>query len=362
MLESPGHGAVVRFRTALVPQATPAQLDTEMPLMRPARCSLIVFLLGGLACLAAAGADPDQPAARKSPAKPAIRAAVPIAAVRKAEHEAEAAVNASAKSFAEAYNRHDAKAIAAGFTTSAEFVTEEGTVLHGREAIEQHFAAVFTDVPDSRVALRVEAVRVIADNVVVEEGTVSSVSNGDALPEHSRYVAVHVKQEGRWLVARTRDFPHDSDVNSNYDHLRGLEFLVGDWMGEGENILTRTSCQWIDDRNFLLQEFTVEVSARMAVKGTTRIGWDPQLKQVRSWTFDSQGGLSEGVWTHVGDEWLLKTRGVTHLGHSSSSTTILRRIDASTLQWESRDRVDGVGLTTNIKPILVKRRPPPPAE
>lgn len=329
--------------------------------MHLARLSLVVVVVGFLACLAAAGADNDPPGGNKLRVRPPARRDS-RAPARNIDPAIETAVHESARSFAEAYNRHDAKAIAGGFTASAEFVTEEGTVLAGREAIERHFQSVFSASPKASVGIRVEATRAIAPNAAIEEGTVESSAGPDDVPQYSRYVAVHVKQEGRWLVARARDFPAEPEGHVNFHHLRELEFLLGDWMGEGENVLTRTTCKWIDDRNYLLQEFTVQVSGRIAVSGTTRIGWDPQLRQIRSWTFDSQGGFSEAFWTHSGDEWVLKSRGTTHLGHNSSATTVLRKIDSSTLKWESRDRIDGAGLTANIKPILVKRRPPAPEE
>src|SRR5262245_39646452 len=114
-----------------------------------ARISLIVVILAGLACLAASGADPAQSPTRNPRAKPAPRAEIRSAA--RSHDEAEAVVKESARAFVEAYNRHDAKAIAAGFSSSAEFVTENGAMLHGRDSIEKHFAAIFADAPGSRV-------------------------------------------------------------------------------------------------------------------------------------------------------------------------------------------------------------------
>ena len=38
------------------------------------------------------------------------------------------------------------------------------------------------------------------------------------------------------------------------------------------------------------------------------IGWDPAAKQVRSWVFDSGGGIGEGIWTKQGDKWIKKVQ------------------------------------------------------
>ena len=133
-------------------------------------------------------------------------------------------------------------------------------------------------------------------------------------------------------------------------------------MEEGEDSLVATSCQWSGNRNYLLQEFTIRVGREPPVTGSTRIGWDPLTQQIKSWTFDSDGGYSEALWTRGSDQWVLKSRGVTHLGRSYSGTSILRRVDPGTLSWESRDRVEGGILVADRGPLLVKRRPPPPGD
>lgn len=351
--------------------------------MRSARFTSALLVLSGLLCLAVAAAESDKPAGSKAPVSATPRAKTPAAPTKKdagatkpgpaapkkeaapakaAEGEAEAAVHASAKGFAESYNRHDAKALAAGFTENGELMTEDGTVLRGRDVIEQHFQAVFAAAPKARIGIRVEAIRAIGSGVAIEEGLVESASDPEATPERSQYVAVHVQQSGKWLVARARDFPAEAIALPVHERLKDLEFLAGDWLGEGEGVSTNTSCRWVDNGNYLVQEFTIRFAGRVAITGSTRIGWDPQSKQIRSWTFDSDGSFSEARWTGAGHEWMLKSNGTTHDGRSATATTLLKRIDATTLSWESHDRVEGGVVTPGVGPIVVKRRPPSPAE
>jgi uncharacterized protein (TIGR02246 family) len=352
--------------------------------MRSARLSAGLLLLSGTLGLAVIAAENDPPAANKTatpvvprakaggaPAKknadgtkavsqkPIIREAP---AAKPPHAEAEAAVHHSAKSFAEAYNRHDAKAISAGFTSTGELVTEEGTLLRGREAIEQHYAAVFAATPQAQIAIHIDSIRTIAAGTAIEEGLVESAEGPDRIPTKSHYMAVHVRQGDEWLVARARDFPVEGGKHPLHQRLKDLDFLTGEWLGEGEGVTTHTACRWIDGGNWLVQEFSIRFTGREAVTGSTRIGWDPQSHEIRSWTFDSDGGFSEARWTGAGHEWMLKSHGVTHLGRSSTATLFLKRIDATTLSWESRDRVEGGSVTPGIGPILVKRRPPAPAE
>jgi uncharacterized protein (TIGR02246 family) len=316
----------------------------------------------GLIALAVA-ADKDKPApAAKAQTGTAGKTDVRAAPEKTAQKEAEAAISESARRFVAAYNRHDAKSIAAGFTTTAEFITEDGTTLEGRQAIERHFVAAFAAAPKAHLELKVESVRLIKSDVAVEEGRVEFTAAPGAAVESSRYVALHVNMEGKWLLARARDFPAEPEVQSNYEHLRELEWLVGEWIQEDEATLIATSCKWVDRRNFLLQEFTIRIGSLDPITGSTRIGWDPQTQQIKSWTFDSDGGYSEALWSRGENRWVLKARGVTRSGRIFSGTSIVRQVDAGTMSWESHDRVEGGVLVPDRPPIVIKRRPPPPGE
>jgi uncharacterized protein (TIGR02246 family) len=337
--------------------------------MRSVRLATFPVAAFAVVCLAVAGAEKEKPQERRSaPPRPANRAdAKRLDGSKKqsfppAGPEEQKAVNESAKAFADAFNRHDAQSIGEGFTAEGEFVTEAGEVLRGRAAIIEHFKKLFALAPESRIGLRIDSIQTIAPAVVMEEGLVESAAGPEEAPEYSRYVAIHVRQEGGWKVARSRDFPAEAQPSAGHDHLKPLEFLLGDWMGEGEGVLTRSTFHWDEFHNFLIQDFTLRMAGRVTIKGTTRIGWDPQSKQLRSWTFDSQGGFSEARWTRLGDAWVLKTEGVTAQGRTSSATTILRKVDATTLSWESRDRMEGDISSENVPPLIVKRRPPAPME
>jgi uncharacterized protein (TIGR02246 family) len=332
----------------------------ETPLRRTA---VTLFLIACAAfTLLIARADDKPPAGAKPRATAPAKAEPKISPAKKSEIDAEAAVSESAQRFTDAYNRHDAKTIAAGFTQNAEFVTEKGTEIRGREAIERHFASAFAAAPQVHLELNVESIRLVTSNVAIEEGRVEMITAPGESPLTSRYVAVHVNYEGKWLLARARDFSADAEPRSNHERLKELEWLVGEWIEEGEGTLVATSCRWDTTGSYLLQDFTIRLAGHSPMTGSTRIGWDPQTQQIKSWTFDADGGYSEGLWTHGADKWVLKSRGVTHLGRNFSATSILRHVDSGTLSWESRDRVEGGVLVPDRPPLVVKRRPPPPGE
>ena len=86
-----------------------------------------------------------------------------------------------------------------------------------------------------------------------------------------------------------------------------------------------------------------------------RIGWDPIKKQIRSWTFDEDGGFGEATWTRDGDRWAIKSELVLADGKKITATNIITHIDADTITWQSKDRtVDGKPVP-DVKEIKMKR-------
>jgi hypothetical protein len=96
---------------------------------------------------------------------------------------------------------------------------------------------------------------------------------------------------------------------SNYENLRGLEWVIGEWVDEtpgGE--LSRVSFAWSTDQNFIVSTRTVETKDGTLDRGTQWIGWDPVNKQIRSWNFEADGGFGEGAFrslsTRVRTHWI----------------------------------------------------------
>jgi uncharacterized protein (TIGR02246 family) len=327
--------------------------------MRRVQQIVIVTVAVGIFGLTLAAAQ-AQKAAPKAVRKEAAKGQPPK--VTPDDGSAEAAIRRSAEAFATSYAAHDAKALASGFTADAEFINEDGQVISGRAAIQAHFKEIFEGLPEARIRLKVESVRQVTPDVAIEEGTAEMFLEGADDVQSSKYVALHVRKDGEWLIARARDFHGETTPVTHHKRLADLAWLIGDWVDESPEAVIHTSCRWAEGENFLLQEFSSRVGRRALINGSTRIGWDPLAGQVRSWTFDSSGGFSEGLWTRDEKGWVLKSRGVTGDGKVASATTIIRQLDANTMTWESRDRIVGDVVEENIDPIVVKRRGPAPGE
>jgi hypothetical protein len=142
--------------------------------------------------------------------------------------------------------------------------------------------------------------------------------------------------------------------------LKQLDWLIGDWVDESPNSLVTTTYHLADDHRAIESEFHVHINGKPAMTGTQRIAWDPQAKKLRSWVYDSEGGLAEGVWTCDGDQWIVKMTGASHDGQVSSSTNVISRVGKDRLTWQSRDRAVGAEMTPDVGPIVIVRKAPQP--
>ena len=92
------------------------------------------------------------------------------------------------------------------------------------------------------------------------------------------------------------------------------------------------------------------------MSGTQRIGWDPFSKQLKAWSFDSEGGFSEGFWQRDGNRWTLKLTGVSADGRVGSATQIHTFVSDHAMTWQATDRVLGGESLPDIAEITIVRR------
>ena len=271
----------------------------------------------------------------------------------------ELAIRKAVAAFVEQYNAHNSEALAALFAPDARMIFRDGTEVNGREQIKQAFDQAFADSPKGAVSVVVESLRFLTPDVAVEEGFTSLFPDGDTLVAKSRYTVVHLKKDGKWLMQSARVVEEES--LSAYGELQPLEWLVGEWLDEGRTENVESTFRWDENKSFLLEEFQVIRDGEVIMKGTQRIGWDPQTKQIRSWTFDSAGGFGEAVWTLVEDRWVVKAKAVTADGTSASATRTLTRATPDRVIWTATDRLAGDEQLPDLAVTLV-RKPPQPQE
>ncbi len=265
-----------------------------------------------------------------------------------------AAMKKNAEAFTAAFDKGDAKAVAAFWTPKGDYVDETGRHMKGREEIEKAFTEFFSENKGLKVQIHTESMRFVTPEVAIEDG-VTLVSEPDGgPPSRARYIVVHVKKDGKWMLSSVHDSPYAPP--GNYEHLKELDWAVGDWANDsskGEN--GHVSFQWAENQNFIHGTFAVTFKDIEVSGGTQTIGWDPIKKQIRSWTFDEDGGFGEATWTRDDNRWVIKSELVLSDGKKISATNIVTRIDAEDMTWQSKDRtVDGKPVP-DIKEIKMKR-------
>lgn len=271
----------------------------------------------------------------------------------------EEAVRSTGLSFEKAYGAGDAKSIAAHFTTDAEYIDELGNVYQGRSAIEAAMASCFAEHPGCQIEFAIEAIRFISPGVAIQDGTTTITHSGSTESISSSCTTVLVKTDGEWLVASVRDHA-PKNRRQHRTQLEQLAWLKGEWVDEGEDCVVFFSCESIDNDNFLLRKFTIQIDGQEALSGTQRIGWDPLSGKLRAWIFDSEGGHSDGVWHRDDNRWVLKSTGVTADGETASATSIYTLIDEHTMTWQLVDHeVAGMQLHDSEVVTIVRRAPSP---
>lgn len=267
--------------------------------------------------------------------------AVAVGAVRADENDLDA-IRGSAKAFVEAFNARDAQAIAALWTENADYRDESGLYYHGRDAIEQGYAAFFAEHPQQKLQLSIESLHQVTPNVAVEDGIAYVSPPVEGAPVASRYTATHVRQDGGWLLASVRETSYE--VPSNYAHLQPLEWLIGSWVATSPERTSHMTFEWTKNKNFIKRTFTIKKGSEdfTVTTGTQVIGYDPSTDQIRSWLFDSDAGFGETVWSVEENGLVGRSTSVLIDGSGAVSTDILTRSGDDHFTVQSVDRtIDG---------------------
>jgi uncharacterized protein (TIGR02246 family) len=269
----------------------------------------------------------------------------------------EKAMKTLLETFTKAFNAGDARGAAATYSESAIVVDEHGQRTEGRPAIFAQYAASFAEHPGTKITIQVDALRFLGPETAIEVGRSTITPPSSVGPaETTRFTAVYVKQENQWLQSAVRD-EVARDV-SPHEHLKELEWLVGDWVNESQDAVVLTTCKWASGGNFIDREFTVKTKGQPVLSGTQRIGWDPLKRQFKTWIFDTEGGHGEGYFTRDGDRWMVKVEGVRQDGLAATATNIITRMGNDRFGWQSVDRTLGGSSVPGVDEFVVVRTPP----
>jgi uncharacterized protein (TIGR02246 family) len=296
------------------------------------------------------GTDPAAAGQGKPAARPTVQEA-PLVGGTEVRPADRAAVADVTQGFVQAFERGDAKALAAFWTGEGEFVGGDGTSVRGRAALAKAYAGFFAKNPKVKMEVNRDSLRFLSRDTAVEEGHFKMRKDKTEAPASVRYSALYVREGGKWLLAMLREWPDDGAS------LRALEWLIGSWEAKGDGVDLRTHYEWDENKAFIRVRFSIREEGR-TLTGTEIIGKDPSTGRLRSWIFGSHGGFGQAVWSRDGQKWLQEAEGVQPDGSKLRATNILTRLSDDAFTWQSVNRAEDGEELPDLPPVKVTRVKP----
>ena len=265
------------------------------------------------------------------------------------------AVAERVQSYVAAFNRRDIDACVTHWSGNAEYVlANSGARVRGRNAIRDALQKLLEKDEKFELSVLGQRFRQVTQGVVLEEGTATVVSERHGV-ERANYVVVHVKQEGKWYRDSVRETTQAAPQGSP-SQLQELAWLVGDWRAEDDNGSLEVSGKWLNDKRFISRSFKVLGKDGYTLDGTQIMGWDPSAAIIRSWSFDSQGGFEQSVWSRDGRRWLVKVHAVMPDGSVGSEQRLVTHDEFGQMSTEVvEQQVNGQLLPGSGKVTLVRQ-------
>ena len=247
------------------------------------------------------------------------------------------AIMAADRAYEAAYAKGDVKALADFFSEDAQYTSDDGQTFNGKAEIEGSIQQAFKGNKGAKLAIHLDAVRVLSPEVVLEKGSTTVTSkNGETTG--AQYAAIYVKKDGKWKINQLIETPM-VDV-SPHDQLSELGWLIGNWeeADKSGDLHVQSEYTWARGGNFITRNVTVKRGGDTTMEGWQVIGWDPVDRCIRSWTFDDEGGFSEGRWSREGERWLLREKGITPDGDRTTADNTFNKVSNDKFTWESNNR------------------------
>ena len=280
---------------------------------------LAASVVGGwnFACLPATAAD--------------VQAAADVAAIR-----------AAAAAYRTALAKGDAAAIREAWTADGDVVDGWGNLLSSADVAKVDGGAADGERPEIRIADT--RLRFITPDVALEDGSVDVVMPGTETPLEGWFSAIWVKEGGAWKLAGIREAERPPAVEA--DMLDDLDWMVGEWTLVPEDGAAKDgvpdmkmSVRWDAGRMFLIRDVRLSTPAAAAEPVTVdvqqRIGWDPLVGRIRSWSFSTDGTRGEATWFRDGNSWIAKGTTIRPDGTQTTAVHIYSYDGKDRCQWRT---------------------------
>mgnify|MGYP001365100151 CR=1 FL=1 len=265
-------------------------------------------------------------------------------AVREAD---EAAIRKATQDFVAAFEKGEAETVAAHLTDGAQMIPDDAPEIRGREAVQKACAGHFARFPQQKITLNPESLRFMSRDTAVEEGLMSTSKEKGAAETH-RYSLLHVREDGKWLIAEIREWPSEGTA------LQDLAWLIGSWQSMRADAEVQTTWEWLGNKAFIRGTITMRQKDQ-TVSGMQLIGVDPRTDELTIWVFEADGGVTQGTCMRDDNSWVFETSGLTADGGVLAATNILARIDNDTITWQPVNLTVGDEIIGDLPPVKVTR-------
>jgi uncharacterized protein (TIGR02246 family) len=273
-----------------------------------------------------------------------------------------ASVQVFLKHYIEVFNKNEADALANLWAADCVYVDREtGARSEGRAAIKEDLERAFKDNQGSKLNVEVSNIRFVRPDVATLDGK-ATVFYPNAEPVTTEFSTILVKEADHWLINNVQETELKTPTSSS-TALRDLEWLLGDWVDDTPGIKVECSVQWAANRSFLVRSYKVDKDNQEPWEGTQVIGWDPRNKEIRSWTFDSDGSFDEGSWSKHGDTWNVVLSRTLEDGSIATGTQVMKKINADsyTVQMVAREIAgEPIPSSEAIKVVRAFKKPVEP--
>lgn len=261
-------------------------------------------------------------------------------------------IRTGSQAFAQAFNAGDAAAVAKFWTPNGELVGASGKIFKSRAEIEAAYKKFFAEHPGEKIKVSIDSINLLSDDAALEHGTATLESAKSAGPASGgTYTAVHVNQDGKWLMA----FVHESDaaVSQSGNALSDLDWLVGRWTVEEYGATMTIDCLWLANKSFLERRFAVATPDRLGSSGMQIVGM--QTGRITSWNFNSDGSQAVAVWMPTPSGWAMRSSGMLPDGTETHAVNLLSKLDENAYSWKSVQRSIGLESLPDTGEVILKR-------
>jgi len=235
--------------------------------------------------------------------------------------------------YEEAWNKGDTAAVIALWVPDGQFIDDAGNEYSIKDLVERKISPAIPATEPPELDVNIKEVQLVTPRVAVVEGTTELMGDTNRTIRRTRYSAILVRQDNKWLLANVHQLEAISIPTSN--PLQELQWMIGQWMGTKGDTDIYSRVERSEGGQFITRVFEVSEAGDRKLSGTQIIGWDPRTRQIKSWFFDSDGSLGEGRWEKYDKDWIVSVTGVLRDGRSVAATNVYTPIDQNNILMQS---------------------------